>query len=243
MRPSTVGVHIRRPATTDGPTARSDPRHSTRPLAGLRRATWWATSSLTTMTTASPTVDSAPPAGTRNAGSGLPIRASRRRMRPSLLDSQRSLRNAKVPLLRGLGACRRRDSNPRHADMIPGSLAQPRGFWARGHTVGHNRALGCTSFRVSRRVKSGAAITPAARSGSTITRPSRAHADVASTREGLARGSVSPPTRALSALRAWGPGGCPTAALPCAWDTCKMRRSCTALDGTRQPPPRDAQLH
>jgi uncharacterized membrane protein YedE/YeeE len=26
-------------------------------------------------------------------------------------------------------------------------------------------------------------------------------------------------------------------------DTCKMRRSCTALDGTRQPPPRDAQLH
>ena len=27
------------------------------------------------------------------------------------------------------------------------------------------------------------------------------------------------------------------------WDTCKMRRSCTALDGTRQPPPRDAQLH
>jgi hypothetical protein len=27
------------------------------------------------------------------------------------------------------------------------------------------------------------------------------------------------------------------------WDTYKMRRSCTALDGTRQPPPRDAQLH
>ena len=63
-----------------------------------------------------------------------------------------SLRSQKARCREALAQCRRRDSNPRHADMIPARFGLTiANSGPVGHAVGHNRSFGRTPIRVSLR--------------------------------------------------------------------------------------------
>jgi hypothetical protein len=129
-------------------------------------------------------------------------------------DCPRSSRSSKGPQKTALESqrprrseafvqCRRRDSSRRHADHDSHLIwLNHREFWALGHTVGHIRAFGCTPFRVSRCVKSRAAITPTR----AVPRQSRARGPAHADRPARSRPRYSTdqsPVRAPG----WGPGG------------------------------------